>query len=184
MEIPIHGMDGSAPGSVLSAGGGVLWYQSVHHHWNVTAARRGVYAIGPLRLGSADLPGFFPGEREVGARVEVIVYPMLVPLDTLDLPKRDFFGASGGRSPVKDPLFMLGTTDYVPGRPARHIHWKASARHHRLQEKLFESSHQEKALIVVDVKGFDEDPDSFERTSRWQLLWRCNWREGRLPPDS
>lgn len=55
---------------------------------------------------------------------------------------------------MKDPVYILGTTDYHQGRPAKHIHWKASARHHRLQEKVFEPSGQEKVLLVVDVEEF------------------------------
>ena len=77
-----------------------------------------------------------------------------MPLGPLSLPRRDFFGVPGGESPVDDPVYILGTTDYQNGRPAKYIHWKASARHHRLQEKVFESTEQEKILLVVDVDQF------------------------------
>ncbi|MBW1691959.1 MAG: DUF58 domain-containing protein, partial [Deltaproteobacteria bacterium] len=49
---------------------------------------------------------------------------------------------------------MLGTRDYQNWRPARHIHWKASASHNRLQEKVFEPSEQEKVLLAVEVSQF------------------------------
>ena len=60
----------------------------------------------------------------------------------------------GTRSPVQDPVYILGTRDYQAGRPSRFIHWKASARHHRLQEKVFDPSEQEKVVLVLDVDGF------------------------------
>ena len=51
-------------------------------------------------------------------------------------------------------------------RQARTIHWKASARYNRLQEKIFEPSAQAKALLVVDVEGFAKNraEGEFERT--------------------
>jgi hypothetical protein len=67
---------------------------------------------------------------------------------------------------VRDPVYILGTHDYQFGRPARFIHWKASARRRVLQEKVFEPAEQEKVLIVVTVEDFVEagGADAFERT--------------------
>jgi uncharacterized protein (DUF58 family) len=105
-------------------------------------------------LRAGDLFAFFPQRRPAAAAQEVIVYPSLVPLKPLAIPRRDLFGLPGGDSPVKDPIYLLGTRDYQHGSPAKHIHWKATARHHRLQEKLFEPSAQEKVLLVVDCTPF------------------------------
>jgi len=115
---------------------------------------------------SGDLFGFFPKERELEGALEVIVYPRLVPIKPFSVPRRDFFGIPGAESPVRDPVYILGTQDYQHGRPAKYIHWKATARHHRLQEKIFEPTEQEKVLFVIDVdqfatKGANEE---FERT--------------------
>jgi uncharacterized protein (DUF58 family) len=43
---------------------------------------------------------------------------------------------------------------------------KASVRHQRLQEKLFDSSEQEKVLVIIDVEQFAEcnAGEAFERT--------------------
>jgi hypothetical protein len=89
-----------------------------------------------------------------------------VPLKPLSLPSRDFFGLPGAKSPVQDPIYILGTRDYQHGRPARHIHWKASAHHNRLQEKVFEPSEQKKVLLALEVNQFEKDNASerFERT--------------------
>jgi hypothetical protein len=76
------------------------------------------------------------------------------------------FGVPGAKSPVQDPIYILGTRDYQPSRPSRHIHWKASARHLRLQEKIFEPSEQDKILLTFDVGSFEKSnqEESFERT--------------------
>jgi uncharacterized protein (DUF58 family) len=167
VKVPVNGTDPVSPeAEVLSGERGVLWYQSSRFAWELNAGKRGIYDVGPVKVMSGDLFGFFPKEREMEKSLEVVVYPRLVPLRTFSLPRRDFFGSAGAESPVKDPVYILGTTDYCHGRPARSIHWKASARHHRLQEKLFEPSAQEKILLVVDVEGFQEERAivPFERT--------------------
>ncbi len=133
---------------------GLLWYQRVNFRWELVARRRGIHRVGATRVTVSDLFGFFPQEREGKEGRHVIVYPRLVPLRPIDVPRRDFFGLPGARNPVEDPIYVLGVRDYQNGRPARYIHWKASARHHRLQEKAFESSEQAKVLLVVDVERF------------------------------
>jgi len=58
---------------------------------------------------------------------------------------------------------VLGTRDYQPSRPARHIHWKASARLARLQEKVFEPSGQGRVLLALELGGFQAG-EAFEGT--------------------
>jgi uncharacterized protein (DUF58 family) len=103
---------------------------------------------------AGDLFAFFSREKREEAFHQIIVYPRIVPLKSFPLPRRDFFGVPGAKSPVQDPIYILGTRDYQYGQPAKYIHWKASARHHRLQEKVFEPTEQEKVLLVIDVGQF------------------------------
>jgi uncharacterized protein (DUF58 family) len=132
----------------------LLWYQTTHFEWEFTAERRGIHQIGPPHILAGDLFAFFSRERKEEAFHQIIVYPRIVPLKSFPLPRRDFFGVPGAKSPVQDPIYILGTRDYQHGQPAKYIHWKASARHHRLQEKVFEPTEQEKVLLVVDVGQF------------------------------
>jgi uncharacterized protein (DUF58 family) len=167
VEVPVDGSSHAFLSETPLVGqGSLLWYQMTGFQWEFTAATRGVREIGPLTILTGDLFGFFQKERQTGGALEAIVYPRLVPLGPFSLPRRDFFGVPGGESPVDDPVYILGTTDYQNGRPAKYIHWKASARHHRLQEKVFESTEQEKILLVIDVDQFvkTEAKDEFERT--------------------
>ena len=121
--------------------------------------------MGPVEIAAGDLFDFFPREKRLDEMVEVVVYPRLVPFKPPAAKRRDFFGIPGAESPVQDPIYVLGTRDYQSGRPSKHIHWKATARHHKLQEKIFEPSAQEKILLVVDVGPFARQGagESFER---------------------
>ncbi len=134
----------------------LLWYQSVLFEWELTARRRGVHAIGPFRLQAGDLFGFYSSEKSVGEPLSLIVYPKLALLKTFPLPRQDLFGRPGARSPVQDPVYLHGTHDYQPWQPSRYIHWKASARHTRLQSKVFEPSSRERVLLAVQVDQFAE----------------------------
>jgi len=145
---------------------GLLWYQRVLFQWELTPRRRGVPRVGPPRMKVGDLLGFFPREKEAQKFSHLIVYPRLVPLKSLSLPRHDFFGVPGAKSPVMDPVYMVGTRDYQQWQPARYIHWKATARHGRLQEKIFEPTGKEKVLLVVEVDQFEKGKEEagFERT--------------------
>ena len=155
VNVPISGLaQGVSHETTVMAETSLLWYQRAAFQWELAARRRGVHHIGPLRIVSGDLFGFFARVRKTAEILEVVVYPRLVPLRSFPLPRRDFFGIPGAESPVQDPVYILGTRDYQHGRPAKYIHWKATARHHRLQEKIFEPTAQEKMLLVVDVGEF------------------------------
>lgn len=164
VSVPVGGLSGTGQ-LPLAAERGLLWQQRVTFHWRLTAAHRGVHCLGPHRVTAGDLLGFFPAAARAGTALEVVVYPRLVPLHRLAVPRREFFGRPGGTSPVRDPVYILGTREYRHGGPAKHIHWKASARHHRLQEKVFEPSQQAKILLLVEVAGFAaaEASGEFER---------------------
>ena len=160
-----HDVSAEAPIGQVVGETSLLWYENARFQWELAARSRGIHHVGPLGIVSGDLFGFFlKGEKMTGT-IEVIVYPRLVPLRPLALPRRDFFGIPGAESPVQDPVYILGTRDYQQGRPAKYIHWKATARHHRLQEKIFEPTQQEKILIVVDVGQFElhKAEEEFER---------------------
>lgn len=166
VEAPVDGPLNAFVESVPFSGQqALMWYQKTRLQWQLTTRRRGIYEIGPLHTLSGDLLGFFQHESRDREGIEVIVYPRIVPLAPINVPKREFFGIPGGESPVDDPVYILGTSDYHYGRPARYIHWKASARHQRLQEKVFDSSVQEKILFLIDVEGFAiaNAEESFER---------------------
>jgi uncharacterized protein (DUF58 family) len=167
MEVPAGGLlHPSQRQTTVTKESGLLWYQRVRFRWDLTAQRRGVYRIGPPHAKVGDFFGFFLRDKILRESLEVIVYPRIVPLASFCLTRRDFFGASGAKSPVQDPVYILGTRDYQHWRPARYIHWKASARHNRLQEKVCEPTEREKVLLAVDVDQFHRNnaEEDFERT--------------------
>jgi len=169
VSIPLNGLrrgQSDMQKTHLEGESSLLWHDSGRFQWELTAPRRGVFRPGPVSLTCGDLFGFFPKEREIENHLEIVVYPRLVPLKPFSIIRRDFFGIPGDESPVRDPVYILGTHDYQFGRPARFIHWKASARRLVLQEKVFEPTEQEKVLFVLAVEEFERSGESeeFERS--------------------
>ncbi len=152
--------------ATLQGEGGLLWQQQARWSWELKPQKRGLYTVGPLRLAAGDLLGFYKQEKTVSGALNVIVYPRLVPLQGFAAPLQELFGAAGAKSPVVDPVYLVATRDYQAGSPARFIHWKASARHRRLQEKVFAPSAQQKVLLAVDVTLYHQKgaEQAFERT--------------------
>ncbi len=138
----------------LKKGCSLLWFQEISFEWPLIAKQRGVYRMGPAYLKVGDLFGFYASKIDSDSAVDVIVYPRLIPLKPLRLPRFEMFGIPGVRSPIEDPVYVYGTREYQSGRPARYIHWKASARLSKLQEKICEPAAQEKILLIVDVDAF------------------------------
>jgi uncharacterized protein (DUF58 family) len=167
VNVPVGGLlSSSSSDRTLTKETRLLWYQRANLQWELTVHRRGVHQIGPSRLLAGDLFAFFSKEKKAEESHSIIVYPRLVSLKSFSFPRRDFFGVPGARSPVQDPIYILGTRDYQHGQPAKYVHWKASARHHRLQQKVFEPTEKEKILLVVDVDQFAENKaeEEFEQT--------------------
>jgi uncharacterized protein (DUF58 family) len=166
INLPAKGLLPPSSGeTALTKEGSLLWYQRIHFDWDFIADRRGVYQVGPLYLQAGDLFAFFSRQKKAEEFHSILVYPRLIALRSFPLPRLDFFGVPRAKNPIQDPIYILGTRDYQHGQPAKYVHWKASARHNRLQEKVFESTHQEKILLVVDVGQFvrHQAEEDFER---------------------
>jgi len=167
MMVPVHGaLHPSGKDASLTKESGLLWYQSVSLMWELKAQRRGWFRVGPPNLTAGDLLGLYTKKRKTDDTIHVIVYPRLVPLRDFPIHRRELFGSPGAKSPVHDPIYLIGTREYQPWQPARYIHWKASARHNRLEQKVCEPTTQVKVLIIVEVDQFASHnmEEDFERT--------------------
>jgi uncharacterized protein (DUF58 family) len=126
----------------------------VRLEWTLEAPGRGVYTVGPPVTEAGDPFGLFFRRVDQGEPLEVVVYPRRFPVVPAFGEARDLFGAIRAEGLIEDPINLMGTREYQPGRPARAIHWKASVRLNRLQEKVFEPSRRARVLLSVDVRGF------------------------------
>ena len=165
LEFPrVPGIESPGPsGPAVEAG--FLPFERRRGSWIFTAVRRGVFRLGPVRLVSGDPLGLFTRERELPLDRDIVVFPRILPLALPDLPFREYFGIRAARGIVEDPAWYEGTREYSGIRPAKNIHWKASARLASLQEKIFEPTSHRKAFLLVEGEGFERagDAEGFEK---------------------
>jgi len=57
----------------------------------------------------------------------------------------------------EDPTRTIGVRDYSPHDSLRHVHWKASARHQKLQVKVFEPTTTLKVALFLAVDSFQDN---------------------------
>jgi hypothetical protein len=119
------------------------------------ADRRGVARPGPVRISAGDLLGLCSRTRSFRGACEIVIFPRRLRLKHLNVPFQEYFGMHAARGPVEDPAWYAGTRDYTGTRPAKTIHWKASARLGILQEKLYEPTLQRKLLFILDAGGWE-----------------------------
>ncbi len=132
-------------------------------HYQIWAARRGYYRLGPLLLSVGDHFGF---AEQSGRAPEsyLTVYPRLIPLTGLGLPSRLPFGTIGSRQRLfEDPARPQGVRDYRAGDSLRRIHWKASAHTNNLLVKTLEPAISLETAILLNL-----DRDDFSRRNRYE----------------
>ncbi len=141
-------------GNILQEACSLGSYQQAVIRWDLHARRRGVYKLPELKLQSGDLLGFYHQEKTVDSGSELLVLPRVHPLSWSGIQTRIMGGSLSSSDPVTDPVHPIATRDYHQAHPARFIHWKASARRGRLQEKIFEPSAQVQILLGIEVSAF------------------------------
>ncbi|MFA7249933.1 MAG: DUF58 domain-containing protein [Dehalococcoidia bacterium] len=162
---------GSVPGAHFLERATALGRQD-HLEWPITlhAVHRGYFRIGPTRLKSGDVFGFFERVEETGRPVDgIVVYPLTYPLPDLGLDSARPFGERrGGNRIYEDPSRTIGVRDYQPGDPMKRIDWYATARIGRLQSRLYEPSREQSVVVALNIPTFEfawqgSDPVLLER---------------------
>jgi uncharacterized protein (DUF58 family) len=122
----------------------------------VVPARRGVVHEAAVELRGAGPLGLVWWTRRgpVGLEHPIEVGP--VPDEPARLP-RAAAGGAGGEPRTGAGLDVVRTVrEYVPGDPARLVHWPVSARHGSLVVKELDDPASRRLVIVVDLRGEDD----------------------------
>lgn len=133
----------------------LAWYERVTWRQRFSCTARGFYEVGPVRLRSGDLFGFFPQEAQLDRRDTIAVLPRQLDLGPLELPVRRPFGsAKGGSRIFEDQSRIAGLRDYRPGDPLKRIDWKATARRGTLQSRLYDPSATVTLIVALNADTF------------------------------
>lgn len=128
------------------------WYERVTRRYTLSCTTRGVHTFGPTSIRSGDLFGFTDRSEQLDNRQYLIVYPLVVPLSSFNIPARYPFGdRRAPRRLLEDPSRVIGVRDYVYGDDLRRVHWKASARMMQLQSKIYEPTTTYTLALFLNV---------------------------------
>ena len=124
---------------------------------------RGVFPLGPTVLASGDLFGLFPASRAFPSREKLLVYPMMVEIQSFPNPPGLLPGGEAlRRRTAQITSNASGVRDYEPGDPLSRIHWLSTARRDRLMSKEFELDPLAEVWILVDADA------SVHRSQPWE----------------
>ena len=149
----------------LSKAASLLWYSKITWKAELRCQKRGYFKVGPSKITSGDIFGFYPWTIDETTPDYIIVYPKIFPIEPAKIPFLYPLGDS--RAPKRlfdDPSRVMGVREYNPHDSLRRIHWKATARRQDLQVKVFEPTTTLDIALFLAVDGFVDQgtPDDFE----------------------
>ncbi len=144
----------SSPNSkLIMHSASLAWYERIRWEYQIKGNKRGFYRIGPARMESGDLFGFFESGKEVKRNDYLLVYPKIAPLPDLGMPAARPLGETrGGIRIFPDESRPSGLREYQIGDPLKIVDWKATAKMRSLQVRAFEPSSAFTVILVVLVE--------------------------------
>ena len=163
------------------------WYERLIWNFEIPLIARGHYQLARVDLRSGDFFGVYRRERTDEAQHTLWVYPEVLPLERLGLPRlRPQGDQRGGQRLFEDPTRLQTIRDYRPGDPLKKVDWKATARRQALQSRVYDPSSDLIAVVALNVstlphawQGFFGD--IFERAVSVAASLANGYSEERVP---
>ena len=114
---------------------------------------RGRFSLGPTKITTGDPFGLFTSGKEFPAKDNLIVFPMIHPIQSFPTPDGLLTGGQVIRKKSLDITpHASGVREYVHGDAMKRIHWPTSARRGHLMVKEFEQDPQAEIWIFLDAQ--------------------------------
>lgn len=145
------------------------WHQKTRRNFDFVFKKRGLFAVGPAAIESGDPFGMMKSTVELEKPEYLIVFPEILPLDSLKLNTEDPLGQQAARKRLfEDPLQPMGVRAYHPEDDFRRIHWPATARTGELQVKIYTPVSARVMMICLNVSTTERPwlgayPKTFEQ---------------------
>lgn len=138
---------------------------SAVHIGRFTASARGLHRIGPAVVATGDVFGLRRVQKTVIPHSTLLVYPRIVPIETLTVAAGAPLPLIPTRTPLyDDPTRIVGVREYQAGDPFRKIHWTASAVTGDLLVKKHRPAIARDVMVAVDLTR-DSHPSPGRRRS-------------------
>jgi uncharacterized protein (DUF58 family) len=122
--------------------------------WDVKAIcrRRGQFRLGPWELRLGDPFGLFLVTFTFDERTDITVFPPVVRVPQMSLPRGVATGQSRSRARSRElTMDTAGVREYLPGDSLSHVHWRTTARTQQLHVKEFDLEPSGSLWILLDL---------------------------------
>jgi uncharacterized protein (DUF58 family) len=143
--------------------GGKAWWDA-----QAICKRRGLYTLGPVTMRTGDPFGLFTATWVNPRTQSFLVYPPILELPGLDLPRGMLPGAARSSFRTQHVTTNVsGIRDYLPGDSLNRIHWLSTARHGELIVKEFDLEPSGNLWIVLDLDASVQAGKAEESTEEY-----------------
>lgn len=126
--------------------------RKISRTFEICCEQRGYYPLDKIELISSDLFLLDKFIGEIPCSEEFYVYPRRVRSEKLAIPFQKIMGDLLVKKILyEDPFAFAGIRDYVASDPMNRINWKASAKSQDLLVNMFDSTIEQKVVILVDT---------------------------------
>jgi len=137
--------------------------------------RRGRYRLGPLTVKLGDPLGLFRYRRADAATTEMLIYPPLVRLPSLERPRGQRGGsARADQFNVMPAPSVASVREYRPGDPLSFVHWRTSARRGKLMVKEFDQEVAGAVWIILDLARRAHSGSGDDSTEELAVVLACS----------
>lgn len=133
-------------------------YERLTRIHEVEVTQRGYYTLLDVKIAAGDYYGFLKSEQRIHMPLNLTVYPLIKPVESLlAFPKK-----AGGQQQVRrwilpDVMDVVGSRDYTYNEPFSDIDWLATARVGKMQVKQYAFNAKKSAMIFLDVRTHTRD---------------------------
>jgi uncharacterized protein (DUF58 family) len=133
--------------------------------------RRGLFSLGPWELHLGDPFGLFRVVQRYTDTRTLLVYPRVMHLPPLQLPRGTSAGASRARQRSIEPTAVAyGVRDYVPGDALRRVHWPVTAHRDSLMVREFDLEPSGNLWIMLDMDRRVQTGEGLESTEEYGVI--------------
>jgi uncharacterized protein (DUF58 family) len=137
----------------------------------VTARKRGVYTMGPVRVANTDaLFGLFRREKLFGDTDSLVVYPRTFDVPGFAIPAAHLSGESSGRTRTQNFMPAAASVrEYASGDSISRVHWNSTARLGKLMSKEFDIGSSSDVWLLVDLHRDTQAGELEESTDEYAV---------------
>jgi uncharacterized protein (DUF58 family) len=153
--------------SVRSAGG----QQTIQWRTQGICRQRGLFTLGPWQALTGDPFGFFQVVLDFPRCQSILIYPPVVHLPTIQLPR----GAATGSGRTSQRALQVttnaaGVRAFVPGDSINRVHWRSTAHRDTLMVKTFDLEPSGDLWIVLDMDAAVQAGEGEESTEEYGVI--------------